>query len=124
MKFKSLPMLMALSVGAMSAQAESRDEVELLVGSYTQGKSQGIYRLQFDSAKGHITPEPLQVFKAANPSWLTLSKDQTRLFVVNENGQGQADVVGRASSVAIDPKTNALTLINQVKTLGEEPTPA
>ena len=122
MKFKTLPMLMALSVGAMSAQAETRDEVELLVGSYTQGKSQGIYRLQFDSSKGRITPEPLQVFKAANPSWLTLSKDQTRLFVVNENGQGQADVVGRASSVAIDPKTNALTLINQVKTLGEEPT--
>ena len=122
MKFKTLPMLMALSVGAMSAQAESRDEVELLVGSYTQGKSQGIYRLQFDSAKGRISPEPLQVFKAANPSWLTLSKDQTRLFVVNENGQGQADVVGRASSVAIDPKTNELTLINQVKTLGEEPT--
>ena len=122
MKFKTLPMLMALSVGAMSAQAESRDEVELLVGSYTQGKSQGIYRLQFDSAKGRISPEPLQVFKAANPSWLTLSKDQTRLFVVNENGKGQADVVGRASSVAIDPKTNELTLINQVKTLGEEPT--
>lgn len=62
------------------------------------------------------------MFKAANPSWLTLSRDQTRLFVVNENGKGQADVVGRASSVAIDPKTNALTLINQVKTLGEEPT--
>ena len=122
MKFKTLPVLMALSVGAMSAQADSRDEVELLVGSYTQGKSQGIYRLQFDSAKGHITPEPLQVFKSANPSWLTLSKDQTRLFVVNENGKGQSDVVGRASSVAIDPKTNELTLINQVKTLGEEPT--
>ena len=122
MKFKTLPMLMALSVGAMSAQAESRDEVELLVGSYTQGKSQGIYRLQFDSAKGRITPEPLQVFKTANPSWLTLSKDQSRLFVVNENGKGQRDVVGRASSVAIDPKTNQLTLINQVKTLGEEPT--
>ena len=45
---------------------------------------------------------------AANPSWLTLSGDQTRLFVVNENGKGQADVVGRASSVAIDPKTNEL----------------
>ena len=122
MKFKTLPMLMALSVGAMSAQAESRDEVELLVGSYTHGKSQGIYRLQFDSAKGRITPEPLQVFKTANPSWLTLSKDQSRLFVVNENGKGQRDVVGRASSVAIDPKTNQMTLINQVKTLGEEPT--
>ena len=122
MKLKWLPLLLASSVGAMSAQAASENEVELLVGSYTQGKSQGIYRLQFNSETGRITPEPLQVFKAANPSWLTLSKDQQRLFVVNENGKGQADGVGRVSSLAIDPKTNQLTLINQVKSLGEEPT--
>jgi len=123
MKFKTLPALLALSVGAaLSAQAATSPDVELLVGSYTQGTSQGIYRLQFDSDKGHITPEPLQVFKASNPSWLTLSADQQRLFVVNENGQGQTDVVGRASSVAIDPKSNELTLVNQVSTLGEEPT--
>ena len=122
MKLKWLPLLLASSVGAMSAQAASENEVELLVGSYTQGKSQGIYRLQFNSETGRITPEPLQVFKAANPSWLTLSKDQQRLFVVNENGKGQADGVGRVSSLAIDPKTNQLTLIHQVKSLGEEPT--
>lgn len=122
MKLKWLPLLLASGVGAMSAQAATEREVELLVGSYTQGKSQGIYRLQFNSDNGRITPEPLQVFKTANPSWLTLSKDQQRLFVVNENGKGQADVVGRVSSLAIDPKTNELTLINQVKSLGEEPT--
>lgn len=122
MKLKWLPLLLASGVGAMSAQAASENEVELLVGSYTQGKSQGIYRLQFNSDSGRITPEPLQVFKTANPSWLTLSKDQQRLFVVNENGKGQTDVVGRISSLAIDPKTNELTLINQVKSLGEEPT--
>ena len=122
MKLKWLPLLLASSVGAMSAQAASENEVELLVGSYTQDKSQGIYRLQFNSDSGRITPEPLQVFKTANPSWLTLSKDQQRLFVVNENGKGQTDVVGRVSSLAIDPKTNELTLINQVKSLGEEPT--
>ena len=123
MKFKTLPALLALSVGAaLSAQAATSPDVELLVGSYTQGTSQGIYRLQFDSDKGHISPEPLQVFKASNPSWLTLSADQQRLFVVNENGQGQTDVVGRASSVAIDPKSNELSLVNQVSTLGEEPT--
>ena len=123
MKFKTLPALLALSVGAaLSAQAATSPDVELLVGSYTQGTSQGIYRLQFDSDKEHISPEPLQVFKASNPSWLTLSADQQRLFVVNENGQGQTDVVGRASSVAIDPKSNELSLVNQVSTLGEEPT--
>ena len=122
MKLKWLPLLLASGVGAMSAQAASENEVELLVGSYTQGKSQGIYRLQFNSDSGRITPEPLQVFKTANPSWLTLSKDQQRLFVVNENGKGQSDVVGRISSLAIHPKTNELSLINQVKSLGEEPT--
>ena len=122
MKLKWLPLLLASGVGAMSAQAASENEVELLVGSYTQGKSQGLYRLKFNSDSGHLTPEPLQVFKTANPSWLTLSKDQQRLFVVNENGKGQTDVVGRVSSLAIDPKTNELTLINQVKSLGEEPT--
>ncbi len=122
MKLKWLPLLLASGVGAMSAQAASENEVELLVGSYTQGKSQGIYRLQFNSDSGRITPEPLQLFKTANPSWLTLSKDQQRLFVVNENGKGQSDVVGRISSLAIDPKTNELSLINQVKSLGEEPT--
>jgi len=112
MKFKWLPLVMASSIGAMAAQAAFGSEVELLVGSYTQGKSQGIYRLQFDSQSGRLTPEPLQVFKAANPSWLTLSRDQSRLFVVNENGQGQADVVGRVSSLSIDPKTNQLSLVN------------
>lgn len=56
MKFKNLPMLMALSVGAMSAQAESRNEVELLVGSYTQGKSQGIYRLQLTVTRAALLP--------------------------------------------------------------------
>ena len=117
----SLRLLLAVSVGAFSVLASAAD-VELLVGTYTQGQSQGIYRLQFDSRSGRINPEPLQVFKADNPSWLTLSPDQRRLYVVNENGQGQRDELGRVSSLAIDPQSQQLSLINQVKTLGEEPT--
>ena len=117
----SLRLLLAVSVCAFSVLASAAD-VELVVGTYTQGQSQGVYRLQFDSRSGRINPEPLQVFKADNPSWLTLSPDQRRLFVVNENGQGQRDELGRVSSLAIDPQSQQLSLINQVKTLGEEPT--
>ena len=116
------PLLMAGSIGAMGVQAAFADDYQLLVGSYTAGESQGIYRLNFDSATGQITPKPLQVIKSENPSWLTLSRDQRRLFVVNENGPGQADPVGRVSSYAIDPKSHALSLINQVQSLGNEPT--
>lgn len=116
------PLLIAVSVGAISVQAAAADSYELLVGSYTAGQSQGIYRLGFDSRTGRIDGKPLQVVKSANPSWLAVSKDQQRLFAVNENGPGQADPVGRISSYAIDPKTNELNLISQVQTLGNEPT--
>jgi 6-phosphogluconolactonase (cycloisomerase 2 family) len=116
------PLLMAGSIGAMGAQAALAEDYQLLVGSYTAGQSQGIYRLKFDSATGQIDAKPLQVVKSENPSWLTVSKDQRHLFVVNENGPGQKDPVGRVSSYAIDPKTHALSLINQVQSLGNEPT--
>ena len=116
------PLLMAGSIGAMGVQTAMAEPVELLVGSYTAGQSQGIYRLAFDSTTGQINARPLQVVKSENPSWLTLSKDQRHLFVVNENGPGQADPVGRVSSYAIDPKTHALNLISQVQSLGNEPT--
>ena len=116
------PLLMASSFAAMGVQAAPAEPHELLIGTYTQGQSQGIYRLQFDSRSGQLDATPLQVFQSANPSWLTLSGDQRRLFVVNENGPGQADVVGRVSSLAIDPKTRQLSLINQVQSLGNEPT--
>ena len=116
------PLLMAGSIGAMGVQAASAEDDQLLVGSYTAGQSQGIYRLAFDSTTGQINATPLQVVKSENPSWLTLSKDQRHLFVVNENGPGQADPVGRVSSYAIDPKTHALNLISQVQSLGNEPT--
>ncbi|MBK5540928.1 lactonase family protein [Pseudomonas sp. TH07] len=116
------PLLMAGSVGAMGVQAEPVDSHELLVGSYTQGTSEGIYRLQFDSSTGQIAAKALQVVKSANPSWLTLSRDQKLLFAVNENGPGQADPVGRVSSFRLDPKSHQLRLINQVQSLGNEPT--
>ena len=119
---KLWPLLIAGSIGAMGIQAAAAEDWQLLVGSYTAGQSQGIYRLIFDSSTGQIRPKPLQVIKSENPSWLTLSKDQRRLFVVNENGPGQKDPVGRVSSYAIDPKSRELSLVNQVQSLGNEPT--
>lgn len=116
------PLLMAGSVGAMGFSSAYAENFQLLVGSYTAGSSEGIYRMNFDSVTGQIAAKPLQVVKTENPSWLTLSRDQKRLFVVNENGPGQQDPVGRVSSFAIDPKTHALSLINQVQSLGNEPT--
>jgi 3-carboxymuconate cyclase len=123
MPHKILPWLaMASAMSAFTLQAQTMTYSELLLGSYTQGASEGIYRFGFDSKTGMISPKPLQVIKTENPSWLTVSKDQRYLFVVNENGPGQTDTVGKVSSFSIEPKTFNVTPINQVETKGEEPT--
>jgi 6-phosphogluconolactonase len=57
------PLLIAGSIGAMGVQPACADDYQLLVGSYTAGQSQGIYRLSFDSSTGQIDAKPLQVIK-------------------------------------------------------------
>jgi 6-phosphogluconolactonase (cycloisomerase 2 family) len=117
----SLTLAGAATLGSTLASATTFD---LLVGTYTQAHSEGLYRLRFDSQTGQIAHEPVQVLKTDNPSWLALNKAQTRLFVVNENGPGQKDPVGRVSSYRIDPATHELALVNQVESKGHEPTHA
>jgi len=101
--------LMTLTISAHAAT--------LLVGSYTDGASQGIYRYHFDDKAGQIGPTPLQVVKSVSPSWLVLSADQRQLFAVNETPQGHASSSGISSNGEIKP-------LNQVVTQGDEPTHA
>ncbi len=101
--------LMTLTISAHAAT--------LLVGSYTDGASQGIYRYHFDDKAGQIGPTPLQVVKSVSPSWLVLSADQRQLFAVNETPQGHASSFSISSNGEIKP-------LNQVVTLGDEPTHA
>jgi len=101
--------LMSLTINSHAAT--------LLVGSYTDGASQGIYRYQFDDKAGQIGPSPLQVVKSVSPSWLVLSADQRQLFAVNETPQGHASSFSISSKGEIKP-------LNQVATQGDEPTHA
>jgi 6-phosphogluconolactonase (cycloisomerase 2 family) len=118
-----LPWLaLASSLTVFSAQAKPMTDYDVLVGAYTAGASEGIYRYGFNTQTGQFEAKPRQVITSENPSWLTLSKDQRHLFAVNENGPGQTDVVGKVSSFAIDPKTHAVSFINQIDSKGEEPT--
>ncbi|MFV3326494.1 lactonase family protein [Pseudomonas sp. NY15372] len=89
----------------------------LLVGSYTDGASQGIYRYGFDSDSGQVDATPLQVVKSVSPSWLVLSADQRLLFAVNETPQGHV------SSFSLNAKGDIKPL-NQVASRGDEPTHA
>ncbi|MCO7516033.1 lactonase family protein [Pseudomonas guariconensis] len=101
--------LMGLAIDAHAAT--------LLVGSYTEGASQGIYRYAFDTRSGRIEPKPQQVVKSVSPSWLVLSADQRQLFAVNETPKGHVSSFSLSAKGQIKP-------LNQVASLGDEPTHA
>ncbi|MBF8652958.1 lactonase family protein [Pseudomonas putida] len=89
----------------------------LLVGTYTDGASQGIYRYAFDSEAGTIRPEPLQVVESVSPSWLVLSEDKRLLFAVNETADGHVSAFNIASD-------GNVRLLDQLSSQGDEPTHA
>ena len=119
----------ALAILSFAGNVMAAPLFDLLIGTYTreaansaEPASQGLYRLRFDAGSGLLEPNPRQVVASQNPSWLTLNQAGTRLFVANENGPGQADPVGRVSSLAVHPTSNWLTPLTQATTLGDEPT--
>jgi len=106
--------LLAASLMSLVLQAHA---VTLLVGSYTDGASKGIYRYHFDTERGQIDTQPLQVVNSVSPSWLVLSADQRLLFAVNETPKGQVSSFALSSKGEIKP-------LNQVASQGDEPTHA
>lgn len=107
----------SLLAASMMSLSLNTPAATLLVGSYTDGASQGIYRYRFDSKAGHIDPTPLQVVKSVSPSWLVLSADQRQLFAVNETPNGQVSSFSVSAKGEIKP-------LNQVASQGDEPTHA
>ncbi|WP_295483632.1 lactonase family protein [uncultured Pseudomonas sp.] len=101
--------LMGLGVNAQAAT--------LLVGSYTDGASKGLYRYAFDTDTGRIEQQPLQVIEADSPSWLVLSEDHKQLFTVNETRAGHVSSYAVGSDGELEP-------LGQVPSHGDEPTHA
>ncbi|CAM4007132.1 6-phosphogluconolactonase [Pseudomonas reidholzensis] len=114
MKRRTWKRLLSASLMSLILDAHA---ATLLVGSYTDGSSQGLYRYHFDSQAGQIDARPLQVVKSVSPSWLVLSADQRLLFAVNETPQGHVSSFALSAKGEIKP-------LNQVASQGDEPTHA
>lgn len=89
----------------------------LITGTYTSGKSEGIYVYRFNSNDG--TYKEVSHVKTSNPSFVALSPDEKFVYAVNENGNN--DNGGEVSSFAFDKKTGVLTPINKQLSHGDNP---
>lgn len=80
---------------------------QMLVGTYTNGQSKGIYSLNIDK-QGKIISQKL-VATTDNPSFLAFSPDKKFVYAVNESGSKSA-----VSAFRFDKKNDTLLFLNKI----------
>lgn len=89
----------------------------LFVGTYTTGKSKGIYVFQFNSTNGEVVYVS-NTDSCTNPSFLSVSPNGKYLYAVNETGREQP---GHISAFTFDKTIGKLLFINQQLSGGDDP---
>lgn len=106
-------LIAAAVLASLAAPAFSQD-LTMYVGTYTRGKSKGIYAWRFHEPDGKLTPLGLAA-ETSNPSFLAIHPNHRFLYAVNENSQGMV------SAFSIDRGSGKLTLLNSVSSRGNGP---
>lgn len=110
-RYTSLLMLTLIQLGAM---AQTPKNYNLIIGTYTSGKSEGIYVYEFDGATGAAKYKN-KATGVENPSFLALSPDKKQVFAVNETEGGEV------SAFSFKAGNGELKFINRVPSGGAHP---
>jgi 6-phosphogluconolactonase len=86
----------------------------LFIGTYTSGKSEGIYVYDFNAATGKA--DSVSVTKSANPSYLAVAPGGKFVYAANEGGNP-----GHVSAFSFDKKTGHLEFMNDQESGGADP---
>ncbi|MEP7108308.1 MAG: lactonase family protein [Ferruginibacter sp.] len=92
----------------------------LLIGTYTSGKSEGIYVYNFNSTSGDNSF--VSSVKTANPSYLAVSPNQKMVYAVSENADStKSGIGGYISAFSFNKEKGSLTEINKQFSGGKHP---
>src|SRR3989441_41442 len=119
----ALPLLLGCaSHQRAEAAATPRNAKEFLVyiGTYTGGKSEGIYVSRFDSASGRLGAPQLAA-ATVSPSFLAIHPNQRFLYAANETGDFAGKKSGAVSAFFIDAHSGKLIPLNQQPSGGDGP---
>ncbi|MDR0896097.1 MAG: lactonase family protein [Prevotellaceae bacterium] len=107
--------LFLVACSPRKASTPAHNDLSLLIGTYTDGSSKGIYTYSFDQETGRSTL--LDSVAVSNPSYLTPSADGKFVYAVSE----QNDAGAALNAFAFDRTTGHLTLLNRRSTCGGDP---
>jgi 6-phosphogluconolactonase len=100
--------------------AERPGELLVYVGTYTSGKSEGIYLYRLNLSSGelkHVTTTK----GVKDPSYLALAPNRRYLYAVNEVEEFSGKKSGAISAFSVNQQTGELKLLNQQPSLGGAP---
>jgi 6-phosphogluconolactonase len=100
--------------------AERSGELLVYVGTYTTGKSEGIYLYRLNLSSGELK-HVATTKGVVNPSFLALAPSRRYLYAVNEVEDFAGKKSGAVSAFAVDQRTGELRLLNQQPSLGADP---
>ncbi len=106
--------LLAGTAFASSSSPKPRNS-RLYVGSYNEEGKPAIYAYEFDATAGKLK-KIFTVDDIANPSFLTVNKDGTRLYAVSEQSTDKGGLV-----YAYKAENKALISLNKQPTYGDDP---
>jgi 6-phosphogluconolactonase len=96
----------------------AQKKVHLLIGTYTNGKSEGIYVYDFNTS--NASNKYISSIKSSNPSFLAVSPNKKFVYAVNEDGDSLNNG-GAVSSYSFNKNSGSLQYINQQKSGGNHP---
>jgi 6-phosphogluconolactonase len=117
-----LPAALALTAFNAFAADEAAKPAKywVFLGTYTNGKSKGIYRCELDLATGKLS-EPALAAETTNPSFLAIHPNNRFLYAVGEIANFNKQKSGAVSAFALDPKSGELKSLNQKPSSGVGP---
>ena len=111
---------LALPTTASVFGAKRRGELLVYVGTYTSGKSEGIYLCRMDLLSGEL--KHVAITKGVkDPSYLALAPSRRFMYAVNEVEEFGGKKSGALSAFAVDQRTSELTFLNQQPSMGGSP---
>jgi 6-phosphogluconolactonase len=103
-----------------ATEPQNAKEFWVYVGTYTGGKSQGIYMFRLNAETGELSPAGVTT-GVKNPSFLAIHPSRKYLYAVSEVSDSQGKPAGGVTSFSIDAASGKLTELNAQSSEGAGP---
>jgi 6-phosphogluconolactonase len=122
----AVPTSQAQTVDSPSADNELASETLAYVGTYTGGKSKGIYLFRLQAQNPEVSQDVVLVplglaAEMPSPAFLEIDARRRLVFAVNETSEFNGQRTGGVSAFSVDPATGKLKLLNQQSSMGAGP---